>query len=155
MTQKSRQARACTQLHFNKPTQQVEFWVVDELKVSRDDNICALISIKCHQKSYNIEIKYHVRLITKSLGHGIKSKGYYPYFGVHPFTFPSNYFATLQNQRQKKSDRSLIILCANMSRCHYPFNILRHQCFINEIVLSYHHVCSLVSLILQFLTSLK
>ena len=30
---------------------------------------------------------------------GIKLKGYYPYFGVQPFTFPSKYFATLQNGR--------------------------------------------------------
>jgi hypothetical protein len=27
---------------------------------------------------------------------GNKLKGYYPYFGVQPFTFPSKYFATLQ-----------------------------------------------------------
>jgi hypothetical protein len=26
----------------------------------------------------------------------IKLKGYYPYFGVQPFTCPSKYFATLQ-----------------------------------------------------------
>jgi hypothetical protein len=25
-------------------------------------------------------------------------KGYYPYFGVQPFTFPSKYFATLQKE---------------------------------------------------------
>jgi hypothetical protein len=30
---------------------------------------------------------------------GVKLKGYYPYFGVHPFTFPSKYFATLQKGR--------------------------------------------------------
>jgi hypothetical protein len=30
---------------------------------------------------------------------GIKLKGYYPYFGVQPFTFPSKYFATLQKGR--------------------------------------------------------
>jgi hypothetical protein len=30
---------------------------------------------------------------------GLKLKGYYPYFGVQPFTFPSKYFATLQNGR--------------------------------------------------------
>ena len=29
-------------------------------------------------------------------GQGIKLKGYYPYFGVQPFTFASKYFATLQ-----------------------------------------------------------
>ena len=32
---------------------------------------------------------------------GIKLKGYYPYFGVQPFTFPSKYFATLQKGRGK------------------------------------------------------
>ena len=31
--------------------------------------------------------------------HGIKLKGYHPYFGVQPFTFPSKYFATLQKGR--------------------------------------------------------
>jgi hypothetical protein len=31
--------------------------------------------------------------------HGIKLKGYYPYFGVQPFTFPSKHFATLQKGR--------------------------------------------------------
>jgi len=30
---------------------------------------------------------------------GVKLKGYYPYFGVQPFTFPSKYFATLQKGR--------------------------------------------------------
>ena len=30
---------------------------------------------------------------------GIKLKGYYPYFGVQPFTFPSKYFATFQKGR--------------------------------------------------------
>jgi hypothetical protein len=30
---------------------------------------------------------------------GIKLKGYYSYFGVQPFTFPSKYFATLQKGR--------------------------------------------------------
>jgi hypothetical protein len=34
-----------------------------------------------------------------SLAHGIKLKGYYPYFGVQPFIFPSKYFATLQKGR--------------------------------------------------------
>jgi hypothetical protein len=42
--------------------------------------------------------------------------------------------------------------CTNMLKCQYRFNILKHQCFIIEIimVLSFHHVCSLslVSLIL-------
>jgi hypothetical protein len=42
--------------------------------------------------------------------------------------------------------------CTNMLKCQYHFNILKHQCFIIEIimVLSFHHVCSLslVSLIL-------
>jgi hypothetical protein len=33
-----------------------------------------------------------------------------------------------------------IIIDTNMLRCHYRFN--------NEIVISFHHVCSLVSLIL-------
>jgi hypothetical protein len=33
--------------------------------------------------------------------HGMKLKGYYPYFGVQPFTFPSKYFATLQKGRGK------------------------------------------------------
>jgi hypothetical protein len=31
--------------------------------------------------------------------HGLKLKGYYPYFWVQPFTFPSKYFATLQKGR--------------------------------------------------------
>jgi hypothetical protein len=30
---------------------------------------------------------------------GVKLKGYYPYFGVQPFTFLSKYFATLQKGR--------------------------------------------------------
>jgi hypothetical protein len=30
---------------------------------------------------------------------GAKLKGYYPYFGVQPFTFLSKYFATLQKGR--------------------------------------------------------
>jgi hypothetical protein len=30
---------------------------------------------------------------------GVKLKGYYPYFGVQPFKFPSKYFATLQKGR--------------------------------------------------------
>jgi hypothetical protein len=34
-----------------------------------------------------------------TFGQGIKLKGYYPYFGVQPFTFPSKYFATLQKGR--------------------------------------------------------
>jgi hypothetical protein len=34
-----------------------------------------------------------------------------------------------------------IIIDTNMLRCHYRLNILKHQCFINEIVLSFHHVC--------------
>ena len=33
------------------------------------------------------------------VGQGIILKGYYPYFGVQPFTFPSKYFATLQKGR--------------------------------------------------------
>jgi hypothetical protein len=29
---------------------------------------------------------------------GVKLKGYYPYFGVQPFTFPSKYFATFKKE---------------------------------------------------------
>jgi hypothetical protein len=29
---------------------------------------------------------------------GLKLNGYYPYFGVYPFTFPSKYFASLQKR---------------------------------------------------------
>jgi hypothetical protein len=36
---------------------------------------------------------------THARDQGIKLKGYYPYFGVQPFTFPSKYFATLQKGR--------------------------------------------------------
>jgi hypothetical protein len=35
----------------------------------------------------------HLMCIVKQ---GVKLKGYYPYFGVQPFTFPSKYFANLQ-----------------------------------------------------------
>jgi hypothetical protein len=38
-------------------------------------------------------------LCLKPCDQGVKLKGYYPYFGVQPFTFPSKYFATLQKGR--------------------------------------------------------
>jgi hypothetical protein len=37
--------------------------------------------------------------MTNAFKQGVKLKGYYPYFGVQPFTFPSKYFATLQKGR--------------------------------------------------------
>ena len=78
------------------------------------------------------------------------------------------FFKPFKMNGKKKINRFLMILCemliakyeqtylvvldiiigTNMLRCYYRFNILKHQCFINEIVLSFHHVCSLVLLIL-------
>jgi hypothetical protein len=45
------------------------------------------------------DVGKHPGHVPHELEQGIKLKGYYPYFGVQPFTFPSKYFATLQKGR--------------------------------------------------------
>ena len=37
---------------------------MDKLKVNWDDTICKVIHKKCRQKSYHIDIKYHITLTT-------------------------------------------------------------------------------------------
>jgi hypothetical protein len=46
-----------------------------------------------------LKIRSSLELQTAPVIQGIKLKGYYPYFGVQLFTFPSKYFATLQKGR--------------------------------------------------------
>jgi hypothetical protein len=48
----------------NLPKFGFDNWHLDELKVSRDDNICKLIYRKCHLKSCYSDINSHMTLET-------------------------------------------------------------------------------------------